>query len=121
MALAMLAAEWPYTVLRTDVISAKTRWLTHPPDSTKTSAADACFGSSPVMRRTRTLVSTARMPLSHVSADAFFELGERAPLRRAVREKDPADIVEGVDLARRDDGSFELRIILTPRRHRLSP
>jgi len=34
------------------------------------------------------------MPLSHVSADALFELGERAPLRRTVREKDPADIVE---------------------------
>src|SRR5215510_3960413 len=56
--------------------SARARCETHAPFSTKRSAASACFSSSRVISRTRTLVSIARIALLHVRSDACFELIE---------------------------------------------
>src|SRR6185295_16251589 len=50
------------------------------------SAAATCFGSSWVARRTRMLVSTARMAPLHVSPNAFLQLGQGAPPRRLLEQ-----------------------------------
>src|SRR5436309_15565717 len=73
-----------------------TVWPTHQPGATKDSAAAACLASSRVMRRTRTFVSTARMPLPRVAPDTRLELLERLPLWGARGEDRPMDILGGV-------------------------
>src|SRR5947207_15967092 len=55
------------------------------------------------MRRTRTFVSTARMPLPRVAPDTRLELLERLPLWGARGEDRPMDILGGVALRPADD------------------
>src|SRR5205809_4110548 len=56
-----------------------------------------------VMRRTRTFVSTARMPLPRVAPDTRLELVERLPLWGARGEDRPMDILGGVAPRSADD------------------
>src|SRR4051812_32905474 len=96
MAVAMARAESSYTADRTQTVSASTSWETHAPLATKASAAASCLASSRVASRTRTLVSTACMALSHVRAPALFQLLERTRRRLCLTEKCLVHILEAV-------------------------
>src|SRR5215475_12144940 len=72
-----------------------TRCEIHAPGFTKSSAAASCFGSSRTSKRTRTLVSTARMAGPHMLPDAFLEILEASRLG-LLREQRPVEILEGV-------------------------
>src|SRR6185295_1589822 len=78
----MLADSRPYTDDKTHRASTRTRCDTQTPAATKASAAAVCSASSRVARRTRTLVSTARMTGFHVAARPLFEVLQRLRLRR---------------------------------------
>src|SRR5918999_3007788 len=86
MAIAISASVRLYTAVRAHVASTRTKVVTHAPLLTNDSAAATCFRSSRVTRRTRTLVSTARMFFLHVASHAFIEvfyfLRSRYPLRK---------------------------------------
>jgi len=69
-AVAMAPASRSYAAPRSHVVSASTRCETHAPLVTKASAAASCLESSRVIKRTRTLVSTASMLGLHVPANA---------------------------------------------------
>src|SRR5580692_1770112 len=72
-----------------------TRCEIQAPGWTKASATATCGGSSRASRRTRTLVSTARMPCPHVLPDALLELLQ-ASRPRLLGEQRPVEVLEGV-------------------------
>src|SRR5690349_2099774 len=72
---------------RTPVTSANARIETQAPFFTKLSAALAWRTSSRVMSRSRTLVSTARIALSHMLANSLLKLFEGLTGWRTLREK----------------------------------
>src|SRR5579862_1252896 len=69
------------------MVSMSTRCDTHAPPSTNRSAAAACLASSLVIRRTRTLVSTARMTRPYVAPDAVLQFPQRPRFRRTREER----------------------------------
>src|SRR5438874_2265409 len=79
-------------------------WDAHTPLRIKASAADTCWTSSRVMRRTRTFVSMACMLFTHVLSDAFLQLLQ-GPRFGRLREERSMDIFERV-LADAPDHDF---------------
>src|SRR3954471_22293710 len=82
-----------YTESKTHTASMSTRWEIHAPVCTNASAAASCFGSSRASKRTRTLVSTARMAGPQVLLDAVLEIGQASRLG-LLREQHPVKILE---------------------------
>src|SRR5262249_36503203 len=98
-----------YTASSTQTASMSTRWEIHAPVCTKASAAASCFASSRASRRTRTLVSTARMASPHVLPDAFLEILEASGLGLR-REHGPVKILEGMPTDAPDGDSIPFGI-----------
>ena len=96
---------------------------TQAPRATKWSAAAACLASSRVMRRSRTLVSIARISRSHSLADALLQFREGTLLRRSVGEERLVNIQRGeLAPASHDDRvSFNFPLNNRPRPHAQSP
>src|SRR6478609_6158449 len=73
--------------------SAKAKTGTHAPFSMNASAEAAWRESSRVVRRTKTLVSTARISFPNSPPDSFFHLVECSRLRRLSREQRPMNFL----------------------------
>src|ERR1035437_2494905 len=82
--------------------SARASTETHAPFSTKLSAAAVWRESSRAIRRTRTLVSTARITLSDVPPDAFFQISDTVRFRLPLPEQCLMDI-QGTEAGRTTD------------------
>src|SRR3990172_6786756 len=108
-AVARRTASSSYTDSKTHRVSARTRSDTQAPRATNDSAAVTCFGSSRAIRRTRTLVSTARMPLSHVPPNPLFQLGDASRFRN-LGEQLPMNLLRTVSTRLPDHDPFAVLV-----------
>src|SRR5262245_815447 len=111
-AVATSRASSAYTAVRTRTASTSTRWGTQAPPATNASAAFTCFASSRVTRRTSTLVSTARMALSHVPPDAFPQLVESPGLWWPLRKHRPMHVLRRETPGSADNDLFAVLVPL---------
>ena len=84
---AICAWPSPYTDSSTRIISASTSWDTHAPCATNASAFSTCAGSSLTINRTRTLASTARMPVPRPGSDSLIHLGNWPRFSRRTKHR----------------------------------
>src|ERR1035437_8843217 len=108
-AVARPSASSSYTDSKTHTGAAKTRCDTHAPLATNDSAAVTCFGSSRVIRRTRTLVSTARMPLPHVLPNPLFQLSDASRFRSLGKQL-PMNLLRAESTRPPDHDSFAVLV-----------
>src|SRR4030095_52043 len=108
MAVDMCARVGLYTAVRTHVASMRTSVDTHAPLLTNNSAAATCFRPSRVIRRTRTLVSTARMFFLHIAPDAFVELFYLLRSRYPLRKDCPINVFRRIPVGFAYDHGFDL-------------
>src|SRR5712671_5492954 len=92
----------------------RTRCEIHAPACTKASAAASSLGSSRASKRTRTLVSTARMAGLHVLPDAFLQI-LKAPCLGLLREQRSMEILEAVPANTPDGDTIILGVPLQDR------
>src|ERR1035438_4317836 len=92
MAVASWAALRSYTVVSTQVASARARIDTQAPGLTKTSAEAAWRGSSRVMSRTRTLVSTARIRFPDPTPDPLLHFIDSVGCGRLLWKQCPMNV-----------------------------
>src|SRR5271155_963699 len=109
-AVAIWTAERSYTASSTQVVSASTRCDTQAPLPMNSSAARTWFASSRTTRRTKTLVSTARMPLADVLSNPLFHI-RRSLFCRSLREERLVYVIRRVPPC---SANYDLVILLLP-------
>jgi len=95
MAVEICSALRSYTASRTHTVSASTRCDTQAPPTMNFSAAPTCAASSRATKRTKTFVSTARMPFSAVLSDTCLYIRGTC-LSRRLRKECLMDILRAI-------------------------